>query len=164
MWCSATLEKYSRWQSCAPVHSALLWPLLMQNLPHCKLSLRSILLILQHSDLLNGVIISCNTNSITTCLPKIHGEAYQRYLASLGFTWKMAVTTVCVLYKTSSSSSLVFSSRARMSLIVRPCHRSVQQNTWRWKFVKILRSACDHKPAVNTDQHTKLTQLANRQC
>ena len=47
MWCSATLEKYSRWQSCAPVHSALLWPLLMQNLPHCKLSLRSILLILQ---------------------------------------------------------------------------------------------------------------------
>uniref|UniRef100_A0A6B0U984 Uncharacterized protein n=1 Tax=Ixodes ricinus TaxID=34613 RepID=A0A6B0U984_IXORI len=40
----------------------------------------------------------------------------------------------------SSSSLLVFSSSSRMSLMVMPCHRSIQQNTCRWKLWKILRS------------------------
>lgn len=30
-----------------------------------------------------------------------------------------------------------------MSLMVMPCHRSIQQNTCRWKLWKILRSICN---------------------
>ena len=44
--------------------------------------------------------------------------------------------------QTSSSSTFVLSSNARISAIVMPYHWSVQQNTWRWKFVNILRSPC----------------------
>ncbi len=44
-------------------------------------------------------------------------------------------------FHTSSNSSLVLSSSALMSAIVMPYHWSVQQNTSRWNFVKILRSA-----------------------
>ena len=48
------------------------------------------------------------------------------------------------ILQTSSSSTFVLSSNARISAIVKPYHWSVQQKTCRWKLLKILRSPYYH--------------------
>lgn len=52
---------------------------------------------------------------------------------------------------TTSSSSLWVSSSIRlMSSMVKPTHLSIQQNSWRWKFVKIRFSCCKRQKTVET--------------
>lgn len=46
---------------------------------------------------------------------------------------------------TSSNSFWVSSSIRLMSSMVKPTHLSIQQNSWRWKFVKIRFSCCKRK-------------------
>ena len=50
---------------------------------------------------------------------------------------KVLASGLCLL---SSSSFFTRSSISRTSVNESPCHSSIQQNIWRWKFVKIRRS------------------------
>lgn len=53
-------------------------------------------------------------------------------------------------WSTSSSSFWVSSSIRLMSSMVKPTHLSIQQNSWRWKFVKIRFSCCERKKRLKT--------------
>lgn len=61
---------------------------------------------------------------------------------------------------TSSSSFWVSSSIRLMSSMVKPTHLSIQQNSWRWKFVKIRFSCCERKKRLETAAEGTMLLLA----